>query len=264
MRIVPYIATLAAVLFIPQFGVQAAGISVNTGMTYEAQALPGSAYTGIIRLSNHGDRPSEVRLYQTDYFFTSNGDNRYDPPGSSHRSNAKWLRLATERLMVPPGEATDVGYRVQVPDDPSLKGSYWSMIMVEGGTAGENSRIAGGFRQKLRYGLQMITQIRSTGSAHLEFLSPALRAREGRRLFFIDIRNAGEIWHDPEYWLALYDARGQEAGKVAGQGGRVFPGTSVRVTFDLTGFADGLYKVLAVADCGNDYLFGAKYTLKLK
>jgi len=43
---------------------------------------------------------------------------------------------------------------------------------------------------------------------------------------------------------------------------RIYPGTSVRHKIDLSSLPGGKYMALVVADNGDEYIFGAQYTLE--
>ena len=66
----------------------------------------------------------------------------------------------------------------------------------------------------------------------------------------------------PEMYVELFDERGASVGTFRGALYRMYPGTSVRQSIDLTTVPPGTYKALVVVDAGADDVFGAQYTLK--
>ena len=54
-------------------------------MTREAKAGPGDKAEGKLILRNQGDKPQDVKIYQTDYHFTAAGNNTYGEPGKLPR-----------------------------------------------------------------------------------------------------------------------------------------------------------------------------------
>jgi len=250
-------------------GAAGAAIVVLGPLSQEKTVEIGKTYRGTIRVSNPGNTPQTVKIYQTDYRFFSDGRNLYGEPGKDARSNADWITLSPTLLTVPPKEEVAVNYRIAVPADKSLRGSYWSMVMVEGtGDAGPMSltavsgkaRIA--VRQVIRYGVQMVTDIGDTGTRSLKLNARLVRA-DGKRLLQVDVANTGERWLRPSLWTQLFDEKGQFVGKFAGASARVYPGTSIRKNIDLGAVSVGTYKALVVADADEDSVYGATYTLKL-
>ncbi len=251
--------------------VSVAGVSVTSGLTYEKEIQAGGTYQGVIQLRNTGEEPQEVKIYQSDYLFFCDGRNIYGEPGKSPRSNADWMTFSPHRLTIPPKGTSQVNYTFKVPDDKTLAGTYWSMIMIEGISSSspeavrqEKDKITFGISQVIRYGLQMITQIGDSGDRKLKFLKTRLLKEDKERILQLDIENIGERLLRPALWAELYDEKGKSVGKFEGGKLGVYPATSVRFRIDLSRVPKGKYKALVVADCGGDDLFGATYTLKFE
>lgn len=198
MRSNPLTTAVIALLLWSIPGAAGAAIAVLGGLSQEKTVEVGKTYPGTIRVRNLGDAPQTVRIYQTDYRFYSDGRNVYGEPGKDARSNANWITLSPTLLTIPPKEEAAVNYRIAVPADTSLRGSYWSMVMVEGtGDAGPipvaavsgKARIA--VRQVVRYGVQMVTDIGDTGTRSLKLNARLVRA-DGKRLLQVDVANTGE------------------------------------------------------------------------
>lgn len=273
-RCVVFLALFLALL-IPT--VSEAGVSIVGGQSREKSVEIGKDYPGIIFIRNHGEEPQEVKIYQTDYLFFCGGTNIYgEPAGKDVRSNANWITFSPQRLTIPAKSTSAVNYLTEVPDDETLRGTYWSMLMVEGvgkdspeAIEPEKDKIKVGIRQVIRYGIQMVTHIGNTGSRELEFLETELlkiiEENGGKkRILQVDVENTGERWLRPFLWVELYDMEGRYIGRFEGGRKRIYPGTSVRFKVDLTEVPKDEYKSLVIADCGGDDVFGITYTLKFQ
>jgi hypothetical protein len=246
-----------------------AKVVIVGGLTHERTVKVGETYRGVIFVRNTDEEAQEAKLYQTDYQFFFDGRSIYDDPGNTPRSNADWIVFSPKRLTIPPQEEVAVNYTIKVPDDKSLVGTYWSMLMVEGISKGSlEASVLGkgalGIRQVVRYGIQMVTHIGGSGLGKLEFLDIKLLKEGDRKLLKIDIENIGERWLKPLLWVELYTQQGILVGRFEGGRLRIYPGTSVRYEVDLSEVLKGEYKALVVADCSGDDLFGASYTLKFE
>ena len=226
-------------LLIPHLSI--AAVTVVGDLTHEKIAKAGEAYQGVITIANPGAKPQEARIYQTDYLFFSDGRNVYGEPGKSLRSNAGWIAFSPRQLLVPPGGNSEVNYTVRVPDDESLVGTYWSMIMVEGiseDSAGaieqEKGKVKVGVKTVIRYGIQMVTHIGDTGTRKIKFLKVELLKEGENRTLQVDAENTGERWLRSSLWVELYDEKGNNIGKFEGERKRIYPGTSVRYRIDLS------------------------------
>jgi hypothetical protein len=261
-------ALLLLLLLIPQAG--EAGIAIVGGLTRERQVEPGKTYQGTIQIRNTEDEPVEIKIYQTDYLFYSDGRIFYGEPGEDPRSNAKWISYSPTRLTIPPQGLSEVNYRYQVPNDQSMIGTYWSMLMVEALAEGspealgaEKDKVTLGIRHAFRFAIQMVTHISDTGKGKLK-LDAKLVKEEEKRFLQIAAENVGERWLRPSLWVKLYDEQGKYVGKFEGRGMRLYPGTSISRKIDLSDVPRGVYKALLVLDAGGDDIFGASYTLKFK
>lgn len=250
-----------------------AQVSVIGELSQDRDALPGTSYNGSILVKNDTNEPQEAKVYQTDYLFYANGTNKYGEPGSHPRSNAKWVTFSPSFVTLPPQATLTVNYSVTVPP-PSpqnpLDGSYWSMLMVEGIPKGSpessgvrNRKAEMGIMQTIRYGIQVATHIAGTGTRAIEFKDPKVTTSEdGKRIFNVDIENTGTLGIRPDVSLELFNQQGISQGKFPGVKYRIYPGTSVRQTIDLSSVSPGSYKALVVVDAGGEDIYGAQYNLK--
>jgi hypothetical protein len=242
------------------------------GLTYEYTATPGEEYSGEIVLQNLSDKPEEVKLYQTDYFFYADQRVLYGDPGKLPRSNASWITYTPKRLVVPPGETAKVFYTIQVPVRRDLNGTYWSVFMVEGipeespesESAGDPSDIGMGIQQAFRYAIQMVTHIKDTGTKKIKFIGTRLlKIDKKQQVLELDVENAGELMVRATLWAELYNLEGEYVGKFEGGILRIYPGASVRFKVDLTSVPKSNYQALVVVDCGGESVFGANINLVL-
>ena len=246
-------------------------VAIVGGLTHVRVVTAGETYSGVILLRNIGEEPEEVKVYQADYLFFSDGRNVYGEPGKSPRSNANWITLGPKSAMIPGNEILTVHYTINVPDNEMLTGTYWSMFMVEGIPKGspeasqpEKAEPSFGIKQVFRYGIQMVTHIGDTGSRKLKFLKTKVLREDEKRILQVDIENRGERWLRPFLWAELYDEKGSYIGRFEAGRLRTYPDTSVRFRVDLSQVPKGHYKALVVADCGGDAVFGATYTLRFE
>ncbi len=247
------------------------GINIRSGLVQEKVRQRGAVYEETITLGNTSDRVKEVKFYQTDYLFDSDGKNLFGEPGQTVRSNAKWIRFSPSRLRIPPKGEAKVQYVVSIPDSESLKGTYWSMIMVEPiGEASPESSLPRKKEEKRvsltamwRYGIQIVTHIGNTGQRKVRFFKPALKREQGNVIFQIDIENSGERGLVPELSIELFTEAGGSSGKFKGSKVRLYPGTSARFTANLGNVPAGKYRAMILADNGDENVFGTQVNLSI-
>jgi hypothetical protein len=256
----PAFAALA--LSIPS--VVQAQISVLTSTVEEKEATKGETYTGRIVISNPTSAPQAVRIFQTDYAFKADGTTNYDDAGSLTRSNAKWVSPQMERVVVPPRSEVTVPYTVKVPQNDSLRGTYWSMIKVQAAEtappAVSGSQV--GIGQVIEYGIQVATHIGTTGTRTIKFEKPtAGHDSTGSATLDLDVVSTGERGIRPKFSAEVYDATGAVKAKAGQTRGLVYPGTSFKQHFDFGKLPAGTYKVVVFADTGAEQVFASQFTI---
>ena len=275
------------------------GISLENGLHHERTALPGNSYRGKIILENETAFTQEISFYKRDYRSYADGRVDYGPPGKSSRSNADWIQLETDRLILPAGERMSVKYRVEVPDHPEegekkLTGTYWSLVMVEGKKLRENSKEkeAEGkaeitVKSRIRWGVDLVTNIGDSGKRKLELLGVETIERGEAEVLRVKLKNTGQRVLKPQIWVELYRSGDQDSteknGKLLGRfGGKrrlVYPGNSISQQIPIgleperksstssqqtpnTDKLGGNYRAILIFDCGGSYIWGAQANLE--
>jgi hypothetical protein len=242
-----------------------AQIAVLGNTVEEHTASLGESYEGTIVIRNATALAQPVRVYQTDYLFHADGTSAFATPGSTSRSNARWITPSTGSLVLPPSGELTISYVVKVPNVQTLGGTYWSSIMVEAAptAAPAASRGKVGLSAVLRYAVQISTQIRETGKRSVNFTNQRFVAdKDGAQSLVVDVVNNGERAYHPLLWVELYDASGVLKNRVKQQRGLLYPETSLRQTFTLGALPHGTYKALVFADIGEDAISAGQYQLK--
>jgi hypothetical protein len=263
--------TFAAVAVALAFVAPAASraqIAVLSSTVEEKTAGPGEKYTGTIVIANATNQSQVARIYQTDYRFSSDGTAHYDEPGTSAHSNASWITPQASRIVVPANSQVAVPYAVAVPVNDSLRGTYWSMIMVEGApvepapSAGAAKKPAVAVGAVMRYAIQLATHIRASGTRTVKFDAPsAVKNANGVAALDLDMTDTGERGFRPTLWVEVYDAQGVLRAHAKQVRGLLYPGTSLHQHFDLGELPAGTYKAVVFADTGEDSVFATQFTI---
>jgi hypothetical protein len=267
MKTANRLLTLAAALATFATGAQAQ-IAVVGSTVEERTSAAGESYTGSILVRNLSDVDQPVRIYQTDYLFFADGTSHYNDPGTTPRSNAKWITPTVRSLLVPPRSEMSVSYTVRVPQGDSLSGTYWSIIMVEGAPNEANRASAGqpqvGVGVVMRYGVQVATHIKATGARKVGFANTKfITNQDGTQTFELEVTNAGERAYRPALWIEVYNEQGELKASARQERGLLYPATSLKQVFNLGKLAAGTYRAVVFADSGEDAVFASQFTLKL-
>ncbi len=258
------ILSVFTVMFFTHFAFGA--IVVLNGLTHENTTAPGENYRGKIKIQNTGDTEKSVRVYLKDYTYNYTGESRHDEPGTMERSNAGWVTFNPELANLSPGEKADIEYEIKVPLVDSLKGTYWSVIMVEGLVPPDTTTQKRGItiNTAIRYAVQIISHIGVTGISDLQFIGLEMDKADSIDMLNVIIENTGERQLRPEMALELFDGEGNSAGIIKTKRRKTLPGTSIKTQIRLEGIKPGKYTGVLVADCDEDHVFGTNVSFEIE
>lgn len=259
-----YIITLFVFILIFFSANTYGNIVVLNGLTHENSALPGETYRTQIEIQNVSKFEKGVRIYQKDYWYSYNGETRHDEPGTLERSNAKWVTFQPELVNLAADEKAVINVEITIPDSSDLKGSYWSVIMVEGIVPPDTVASKGvSITTSIRYAVQLISNIGNTGSTELGFAGLELTKQEETNVLNVFVENKGEQILKPELSLELFDEAGNSVGIIKAEKRKTLPGTSIQISLQLVGIKPGEYSGVIIADCGNENLFGTNVSFEI-
>jgi len=243
--------------------VSVASIEVVGSLRHINKGEKGDVYKGEIKIQNSGNTDQEVKIYQTDLLYNYEDFTYYNDPVSHDRSNANWIQFSPKTTIVAGNSTMYIQYEVTIPQNDTIIGTYWSVLMVEGVNPIDPAQ-EGQFNINTvtRYAIQIVTEITNTGKGKLEFLEPSL-IKEGDHLFLaVDIINTGDHYIVPDVSMELFNDAGESVKVIMAAKKGLFPATSARYRFDLEGIeSEKTYHTVIVAAGEGDDVFGLEYTL---
>lgn len=246
-------------------GITNASIVVLNGLTHENQIQPGENYRGFIQIQNTAKTEKSVSVYSRDYWFSYTGESKHDPAGTLDRSNAEWITFTPELVTLAPNEITTINFEVNVPKNDTLRGTYWSVLMVEGIVPPDTTNHKKGvtINTAIRYAVQIITNIGNTGNSNMQFLGMQLTKQNDNNVLNVVVENTGERILRPEMNLELFDESGNSVAVFKSERRKTYPGTSIKVELIMEGIEPGKYNAVLVADCDEDNIFGTNLSLEI-
>lgn len=272
----PFLTCMAVALPCLFFTPAQAAVMLSGGLSHEYTVNPGSTVTGTLELRNTGNEPAEVKIYQEDVKVKADGSTEYTPGSGSHaRSNAGWIALGSDRVILDPGASQSIPYTLRIPQGGNLQGSYWSMLMLEPvSKSSRESQLAAPasdkpsltIHQKVRYAVQILTDVGNQGTTNLSFATPQIaRDAQGQRLFNIDVNNTGTRHSRPKVWLDVFDANGSSIGKFEADTHGLYAGERETFAINLNSLQPGNYKALMAAeDNRSGQVFGSDINLTIQ
>lgn len=156
-------------------------------------------------------------------------------------------------------------FQIKVPKNLSTKGTFWSVVMLEGVQKIGKEATANDLQIKtqIRYAVQLITHIGGNFNKDLKIADVKLTTIKTMPHAVIDVENTGDYLLSPHITFELFDQAGNSVGIIKSDKRKTFPGTSLRFKLPLKDIPSGKYKALLLADCGADNVFGMNLDLEL-
>ena len=261
-----FIFGLGLIFLLGTPGKTKAGIIVLNGLTHLHDVQPGETYKGVIKVQNTAQKDQAVRLYLRDYFFRHTGETFYEEPGKQSRSNASWIELSPEYLVLQPKEKASIAYQITVPENAPQVGTYWSVIMVEGENPVDENSLGKGInvQTKVRYAIQISTTLPGAGKRNLTFYDAKLVKEKDDFFLLVDLENKGDFLFKPEVSVELFDENGSTVGTFTAEKKKIYPETSARFQIMLEEVKPGNYQALILADGGGEDVFGINLELEIE
>jgi len=190
-------------------------ILITGGVLHEKTANPGDVYKAFITVKNDGTKPEKVRIYQE----------------SRSRSNHTWIEIKPKNFTLPAGRSTLIECTVTVPQDPDLRGTYYSAVVIEA-VAGQRK----GINVVYAYGCGVVTNIQG-GTVKIEIKEVTIKDKN----ILVEVWNPGETVIDLELYAELFDQKGQLAAVLDGVKHRLYPLQGSEYSLEIGPDLDGKY-----------------------
>ncbi len=236
--------------------------SVSGGLTHYDEVKTGQKLLKTIIIENHSDTEKTFELSKGDYAFNAKGNIWFVSPGKLIRSNADWIQIPSQKFTVKAKSQKSFDYYVNIPDDSSLNGAYWSVIFISETQTqhSESDHERMDLNVKQRYAIQSIQQIEDTGTYKIEFLNATYSQKE--QTLNLKVKNTGERFIQPEVWVELFTEDGQKIGRFYANQSKLYPQTSYNYQIPIIPLSQKKYVAITVVDCGQYKLFGSQYTIQ--
>ncbi len=255
------------ILLLFSFCISNASIIILNGLSHNYKVEKGNKYKGFVRIMNSSDSSQGVKLFLNDYSYKASGEIFYSKPSDYNRSNVDWIDLSSNYLTLKPKQRYDLYFEITVPENIDISGSFWSVLIVEpvDDIKPSNDKEGIKVRSVVRYAIQIITTLEDDlAKANLEFQNVKVNKNDGKRILEIDIANTGELYHKVNLRTEIYSSvDGSETEIIKGNIQGLFPETSKRFYVDISKIQKGDYKLILLADCQNDLIFGQNIDLSI-
>jgi hypothetical protein len=256
-------------LFLLFISIQAfSGVVILNGLTHVHSGEAGSQISGKIKIRNDSPKENRIILYKQDLMLSCDNTSifEYKDINTNPKSMGSWLKVNVDEKILGPHEEYDLSYSINVPNNVTQKGSYWTVLMVEGADPirePESQSLQVG--SKIRYAVQLITEIGSFESPKLQFENVEYKkgVNMASNVVQVKIRNVGEYSAQTKVLLEIYDSKGSKLKVFQGSVRRIYPNLCNVFELEIKDLPKGVYDGVIIADNSKD-LFGSNISIKIE
>ncbi len=274
-RIIIPVAVALILLFLAASPASTQGFSVAYG-NLDFVVLPGERITATFSVTNLSEETKVLRVYTGDWVRVRGDtpDYVYDEKGDQEvRSLLKWMTFSPDQMELAPDETREVNCEVNLPDDPTLEGSYWGVVFVEeiplpepGVEAPRDEGMHVGITTIFRYAVKIFATFQYTEVLDASFTDLLIEQVEGGFDVTAAFENKGNVYMRPQTWLEIHDSTGEVIYRQDYVRQTVLPESSRNYVFGLRDLSlgPGTYLVMVISDYGAPKLVAAQGTMELK
>lgn len=243
-----------------------AKIMVVNGLTHVHELETGVLASGKITLKNVGNSDERFIVYKNDLMTDCSNNSNFAPANTHPRSLAKWVKTNVDERVLRAGEEYELLYEIQIPNDSSLRGSYWCVFMVEGDTPiGEEKKMGVTISSKARYAIQVVGNVGQNENQpllnfdNIDFKSPS----DSVKIVKVKVKNDGKASVRTKLILDIVNGNGEKLATTESAFRRIYPNACAEYELMIKNLPKGKYEGLLMADYGQD-LFATNVDIDIK
>lgn len=255
------------VLFFFFFNVQVvlSNVLVLNGLTHEYSGQPGETVSGEVILINSSSENQRVTFDLNDAIFSCTA-NRFFTKDSTHiQSSRNWFVGDLMDRTLYPKEKFVYRFKIVIPHDETLVGSFWSMLMIniDKPIKEETLKDRIGLDTKVRYAIGLLTNVNSYDQVNLDFLDVDIVKNSGElsEILNIKVGSDSNFIEGVRLSLEVYDKNGNLVFEGDTKRNMIFPGYCRDFGIDISTLETGDYTCVLVANTREEF-FGTNFTLQ--
>jgi hypothetical protein len=244
------------------------GVVILNGLTHVHSGDAGSKIDGKIKIRNDSSKENRIIIYQQDLILSCDNTSifEYKDVNSNPRTLGSWLKVNVDEKILAPHEEYDLSYSINIPKNLTQKGSFWTVLMVEGADPireKESQSLQVG--SKIRYAVQLITELGTYESPKLQFESVEYKkgVNIASNIVQIKLKNIGTYSAHTKVLLEIYDSKGTKLKVFQGSVRRIYPNLCNVFELEIKDLPKGIYDGVIIADNSKD-LFGSNVSIKIE
>lgn len=244
---------------------------------HDFTGAPGDVLNGAVIVNSGTDKAIGLTVTSADLVRAPEAVGSYElstDAGKEPRSMLPWLSYSPDTFDLPAKARMSINYQIKVPNDPTLKGTYWAALVVAGLPTQEElqaqpapspGKSAVGVRFVFRYIVLITVTIQGAEPPQDKFTKISIEETDSGPVVVAEMENSSTTFSRPQYWLQLKDSAGQTTYASDKLTVTLLPESKrlMKMAFTEKPLPAGQYLLLIVADYGAPKLIGAQAKLSV-
>ena len=242
------------------------GVLIVNGLTHTYEGSSGDRVRGEIILQNTSNIDQLVTFDLNEAIFSCSEFRKFTKDMSHERSSLTWFEGNLGDKVLAPNERFVYRFSINIPEDATLKGSYWNMVMIQVEKPMQQQQSnAVALNSKMQYAVGVMTNVNNIEDLDLTFTSIDFLPEAGlpSKNLSVNLENENLFVEDVKLLLEIYDATGTKIMEKSTVRNLIFPGFCQEFIIDLTSLAKGNYQCMLIADSREEYV-GANINLNIE
>lgn len=238
-------------------------VVIINGLTHVYSGASGQVIKGEVVLINNSTKEQKVSFELNDAIFSCSENRIFTKDKTHQQSSNTWFNANLMEKVLASKEQYVYRFTINIPEDSTLKGSFWSVLMVNvEKPIKKESRGNIGLDTKVRYAVGLLTNVNSYDDLDIDFKNIILKDDEVKKLE-VKIVNNSLFIEGTKLSLEVYDTKGDKVLEFKTRRNMVFPGFCKDYLIDVSKLPKGDYKCVLLADSREEFI-GTNVDLTIK
>lgn len=258
-------ATLTFLFFTLTLNVAFANVTILNGLTHIYSGKSGEVIYGEVVLINNSIDDQRVTFNLTEAIFSCSKNRFFSKDAKHPNSSTNWINDYLSDKVLAPKEKYVYQFKIIIPKNAALQGSYWSVIMVNVEKPIKenllNKQI--GLDTKVRYAIGLVTNVNDYDDVEIDFKNIELNEKNDLKYLKVTIANESLFVEGVKLSLEVYNQEGIKVHEFKSDRNMAFPGFCREYLLDISVLASGSYECVLIADSREEFI-GTNISLTIK
>ncbi|TVZ27839.1 uncharacterized protein DUF3324 [Gillisia sp. Hel_I_86] len=233
-------------------------VVIINGLTHVYSGSSGDQLQGEIILLNTTEFEQRVSFKLNDAIFSCDSDRFFSEKISHSQSSNTWFDGSLTDKVLAPKEKYVYRFSINIPKDPTLRGSFWTALMLDIEKPIKEERLTQNIDldTKIRYAVGLLTNVNNYSEVNLDFqkLDLEQNTNTGGKSLFIKLINESLFIEGVKLSLEVYNQNGEKVLETSTKRNMVFPGFCKKYDIDISQLEKGDYECILIANARKEFV----------